>query len=73
MRIMTSSIQILVHDLELNLPCSLYPSGYWETADLVTFTEEAIKGKLHFLCSVSEHKLLKINLNILALQVKRYE
>ena len=24
-----------------------------ETADLVTFTEEIFKGKLHFLCSVS--------------------
>ena len=23
-----------------------------ETADLVTFTEEILKGKLHFLCSV---------------------
>ena len=24
-----------------------------ETADLVTFTEEILNGKLHFLCSVS--------------------
>ena len=23
----------------------------WETADLVTFTEEILNGKLHFLCS----------------------
>ena len=25
-----------------------------ETADLVTFTEEILNGKLHFLCSVTE-------------------
>ena len=25
-----------------------------ETADLVTFTEEILNGKLHFLCSVME-------------------
>ena len=30
-----------------------------ETADLVTFTEETLNGKLHFLCSVktSEDKI----------------
>ena len=27
-----------------------------ETADLVTFTEEILNGKLHFLCSVEERK-----------------
>ena len=26
-----------------------------ETADLVTFTEEILNGKLHFLCSVSQN------------------
>ena len=26
-----------------------------ETADLVTFTEEFLNGKLHFLCSVTGH------------------
>ena len=25
------------------------------SADLVTFTEESLNGKLHFLCSVSDH------------------
>ena len=28
-----------------------------ETADLVTFTEEILNGKLHFLCSVSSASL----------------
>ena len=27
-----------------------------ETADLVTFTEEIVNGKLHFLCSDVDHK-----------------
>ena len=31
-----------------------------ETADLVTFTEEILNGKLHFLCNVSYHVVLSI-------------
>ena len=31
-----------------------------ETADLVTFTEEIPNRKLHFLCSVSFHEVLKL-------------
>ena len=27
-----------------------------ETEDLVTFTEEMLNGKLHFLCSVNDNK-----------------
>ena len=27
-----------------------------ETADLVTFTEETLNGKLHFLCSVKSYQ-----------------
>ena len=30
--------------------------------DLVTFTEEILNGKLHFLCSVSAHNFLKLSL-----------
>ena len=29
-----------------------------ETADLITFTEEILNGKLHFLCSVHYEKIL---------------
>ena len=32
-----------------------------ETADLVTFTEEIINGKLHFLCSVSDQCFLSLS------------
>ena len=32
-----------------------------ETVDLVTFTEEILNGKVHFLCSVSVVKELKRN------------
>ena len=35
-----------------------------ETADLVTFTEEILKGKLHFLCSVMNINLLTIRSQI---------
>ena len=31
-----------------------------ETADLVTFTEEILNGKLHFLCSVREMFLMEM-------------
>ena len=31
-----------------------------ETADLVTFTEEILNGKLHFLCSVNKNKFMNI-------------
>ena len=31
-----------------------------ETADLVSFTEEMVNGKLRFLCSVSSIKLNKL-------------
>ena len=31
-----------------------------ETADLVTFTEEILNGKLHFLCSVNDKKVQHI-------------
>ena len=33
-----------------------------ENADLVTFTEEILDGKLHFLCSVSDINLLNKSL-----------
>ena len=29
-----------------------------ETANLATFTEEILNGKLHFLCSVSLYKMI---------------
>ena len=32
-----------------------------ETADLVTFTEEILNGKLHFLCSALYKKYFKTN------------
>ena len=32
------------------------------TADLVTFTEEILNGKLHFLCSVASTLLKKVKL-----------
>ena len=32
------------------------------TADLVTFTEEILNGKLHFLCSVASISLKKVKL-----------
>ena len=35
--------------------CEFYPQFY---ADLVTFTEEILNGKLHFLCSENYGKLL---------------
>ena len=35
-------------------------AGFQETADLVTFTEEILHGKLHFLCS--EYKLSSCSL-----------
>ena len=34
-----------------------------ETADLVTFTEEIFRGKLHFLCNVHYTSLNKLTLN----------
>ena len=35
-----------------------------ETADLVTFTEEILNGKLHFLCNVSQFYPQKFHINI---------
>ena len=37
-----------------------------ETADLVTFTEEILNGKLHFLCSDAEIGIQRPAQNILA-------
>ena len=34
-----------------------------ETADLVTFTEEILNGKLHFLCSVTKQKSVSLSRN----------
>ena len=35
-----------------------------ETADLVTFTEEILNGKLHFLCSVKDELSVTFKLNL---------
>ena len=32
---------------------------FQKTADLVTFTEEILNGKLHFLCSIKNITLMK--------------
>ena len=41
-----------------------------ETVDLVTFTEEIINGKLHFLCSVFEREDLGTSVKNMEFLVK---
>ena len=42
--------------------------GFDQTADLVTFTEEILKEKLHFLCSVVAFKGLSVVRNCVRLE-----
>ena len=46
---------MLVYENILFLSCTFGTAQKKETADLVTFTEKMLNGKLHFLCSAAIH------------------
>ena len=49
---LTRATSKFLTDLNISFQGIYYETYYYDTADLVTFTEEILNGKLHFLCSV---------------------